>query len=348
MQHVTKYYVSGHTAEGYVNFLSSNLVQINKVIVLQHPSNRLKTRVLEKLAAPFEGKEHIERICSSRSNDYLEGIIMRESSLAVLAEQVVKDKINNATYINLENYQPSGINKDLLKEFESKIVSLQNEAYTHFKRGLIIHDDLEKIYINEMDFNKADQEAEQFIHLLFNGIKKKQKDSIIYERLFGTNTSDGVVNLVEHLIDPIENRVFIKGRAGTGKSFFMKKILESSIEHGFDIELYHCSFDPESIDMLIIRELDYCLFDSTDPHEFFPSREGDQIIDLYEKTVAKGTDEKYATEISKLTIQYKTEMREGINKLRQTKLLEREKEKRFKEVNEVELESAIQKIAIKQ
>ncbi len=347
MQHVLKYYVSGHTAEGYVDFLSSNLVNINKVLILQHPSSRLKTTLLEKLIAPYEEKEQIEMICSTQSNDYLAGIILRESSLAILSEEVVREEINNTVYIDLEPYLRIP-DKKFLEEKENEIVTLQNEAYTHFNSGLTIHDDLEKIYINEMDFDSADQEADQFIHLLLKGVKKRQKESIIFERLFGTNTSDGVVNLVEHLIHPIENRVFIKGRAGTGKSFFMKKVLESCKEYGLDVELYHCSFDPKSIDMLIIRELSYCLFDSTDPHEFFPSRAKDIVIDLYEQTVTEGTDEKYANEIGRLTKRYKNEMREGIKKLKQTKSLDKEKEDTFSEVEENELENVLQNITTKQ
>src|SRR5699024_10088520 len=43
------YYVTGNTAEGFVNFLDSNVVGAKKVVVLKHMSNKVKTRVLEEL-----------------------------------------------------------------------------------------------------------------------------------------------------------------------------------------------------------------------------------------------------------------------------------------------------------
>src|SRR5699024_10128680 len=170
-------------------------------------------------------------------------------------------------------------------------------AYDSFKTGLAVHDDLEKIYIDQMDFNKADDVAEKFIKSLLRGVQEQNRKSYTYRRLFGTNTSDGAVNIVPSLIHPLKNRYYFKGRAGTGKAHFMKKVMQACQNHGFDIELYHCSFDPNSVDMVLVRDLDFCIFDSTDPHEVMPEREEDVVIDLYEKTVTTGTDEKFADEI---------------------------------------------------
>src|SRR5690625_1198206 len=343
-----KYYVSGHTAEGYVNFLSSNVDGIENIIVLRHPSNILKTTLLEKVIAPFEERESIEMIASAQTNKYIHGVIMRNQSFAVLDEQIIQTPIKNAKYIDLEMDHPVEIDESELKTSIQKIKELHEAAYVDFKKGLTIHDDLEKVYINEMDFNKADQVAEVWINKLFKKVEKRNRQAVVYERLFGTNTSDGVVNLVEHLITPIKHRVFIKGRAGTGKSVFMRKVLDECIRYGLDVEKYRCSFDPNSIDMIIIRDLDYCLFDSTDPHEFNPSRNMDEVIDLYEETVTLGTDEKYATSIKQLTDAYKKEMRAGVQKLKATKEIEQEKEARFNEASDEKIEQILQKITANQ
>src|SRR5699024_12618825 len=86
----------------------------------------------------------------------------------------------------------------------------------------------------------------------------------LHDALPISNTSDGAVNIVPSLIHPLKNRYYLKGRAGTGKSHFMKKVMQACQRHGFDIELYHCSFDPNSVDMVLVRDLDFCIFDSTD------------------------------------------------------------------------------------
>lgn len=48
-----------------------------------------------------------------------------------------------------------------------------------------------------------------------------------------------------------------------------------------------------SLDMVLLRELDIVIFDSTAPHEYFPDRDNDEVVDMYEITVTPGTDEKY-------------------------------------------------------
>lgn len=317
-----KYYVHGHTAEGYVTFLQSNIKDIKKIIILQHPSNIVKTKVLKKLAN-FYSKEHdLEIISSPQSKEYVDGIIVRKLSVAILANN--DPSIENEIIVDLTEFIPGSSDKAVHMPEKNQ---LYEEAYACFKRGLEIHDDLEKIYINEMDFTKADHAAENCIAELFHDTETSSQPITVYKRLFGTNTPDGIVNHVQDLIEPIQNRIFIKGRAGTGKSVFMKKVLEACHQYGYDVEVYHCSFDPKSLDMLIIRDLDCCLFDSTPPHELFPTRIGDAIVDLYEQTVTKGTDEKYEAEITHYTKRYKAEMKKGLKKLEATKELEEKKEK---------------------
>ncbi|MDD1369547.1 hypothetical protein PTB13_16880, partial [Bacillus sp. MHSD17] len=105
----------------------------------------------------------------------------------------------------------------------------------------------------------------------------------------------------------------------SGKSTMLKKLAKAAEEKGFEVEVYHCGFDPNSLDMVIVRELGFAIFDSTAPHEYFPSREGDEIIDMYALIVTPGTDEKYATEIRDVSIQYKAKMNEAMSFLAKAK-----------------------------
>jgi hypothetical protein len=42
--------------------------------------------------------------------------------------------------------------------------------------------------------------------------------------------------------------------------------------------------------MLLFPELNLCIFDSIAPHEYFPSRDGDEVIDMYEELINANTD----------------------------------------------------------
>ena len=52
--------------------------------------------------------------------------------------------------------------------------------------------------------------------------------------------------------------------------------------------------------MVIFPELKTGIFDSTAPHEIFPSRESDIILDFYETAVEIGTDERNKDTIMEL------------------------------------------------
>src|SRR5690625_1701035 len=132
MQHLLKYYVSGHTAKGYVNFLSSNLVNIEKTIILQHPSKKIKTMILERLIERYKKNEQIEMICSSQSYEYIEGIIIREKSFAILTDQVVQEKQFTVKNIDLENYLSIRVDQKKMQEAESKMMDLYESAYNSF------------------------------------------------------------------------------------------------------------------------------------------------------------------------------------------------------------------------
>lgn len=309
-----KYYVTGNTAEGFVNFLPSNVKEFDHIVILKHPSNALKTSILKKIIQKFEMDHELEILCSSLGNKYLDGVIIREKSAAFVIDTIATSGLSDAVEVDLglflkEREQPDTV------DASTAVKQCLQAAHNNFKQGLSIHDDLENIYINEMNFQKADKEAEIFIKQVFHKAEKKQRKPAIYRRLFGTNTPDGAVNTIDNLIEPLAKCYYLKGRAGTGKSHFMKKVMKTAEDYGLDIELYHCSFDPNSIDMVLVPELDFCIFDSTDPHEKKPERDDDTIIDLYEKTVRQGTDEKFADEIDNITRHYKAYMKKGMGDL---------------------------------
>lgn len=322
------YYVQGHTGKGYVNYIQKNLQGINRIILLESEATFVVTAVLNELLEQLADKE-VEVIKSIENNTLIDGIIVREMSLAILNERIYdgpKETITMTVQIDKEV-------KGLFAPVNKQPTNNYEKAYEHFAKGLEIHEQLEKIYIGEMNFKKADHIIERLLNQTFTHVNSKERESIVYERLFGTNTPDGIVNTVPSLIEPIQHKIFILGRAGTGKSYLMNKVLERCLKLGIDVELYRCSLDPHSIDMLIIRELSVCIHDNTSPHVVKMDYENKQIIDMYKETVNQTTEEDNESTIVSLQQLYKLEMKKGLRCLRKHEIKPVELARKIKDVD---------------
>ncbi|MFD2627571.1 hypothetical protein [Oceanobacillus kapialis] len=307
------YYVTANTAEGFLNLLPSNIEGLEQIISLKHPSQKVKATILKGLIQKYEPTDELEILKSALGEDYLDGIIIREKGIAFLNNSIVLDDMNGVNELDLSPFtknSPVNMNQKGLFTHHTEM------AHKNLETGLRIHDDLEEIYINEMDFEKADEITARFIQDRLQGQPKIDRDAHEYHRLFGTTTVDGPVNVIPHITEKLARVFYVKGRAGTGKSTFMKKVARACMEHGYDTEIYHCSFDPNSIDMVLVPGLKFCLFDSTDPHEFFPTKEDEEVIDLYEGAVTPGTDERHADKINKVNDHYKSYMKKGVVELK--------------------------------
>lgn len=100
----------------------------------------------------------------------------------------------------------------------------------------------------------------------------------------GGNTSKGFYSLYRYVLpqDDAKRILCIKGGPGTGKSQLMKKIGAYFGNKGYTIEYHHCSSDPNSLDGVLIKELNIALLDGTSPHIVDPITPGavDEILNM--------------------------------------------------------------------
>lgn len=99
----------------------------------------------------------------------------------------------------------------------------------------------------------------------------------------GGNTSKGFKSFFDYVIPKDVNIIFcMKGGPGVGKSSLMKKVAKDMLSRGYDVDLYPCSSDPESLDAIVIKKLGVVMLDGTAPHIVDPKNPGaiDEILDL--------------------------------------------------------------------
>lgn len=102
----------------------------------------------------------------------------------------------------------------------------------------------------------------------------------------GSNSAYGFFSFHDNIIDfESARRIFLlKGGPGVGKSTFMENIGRELLQRGVDVE-YHCSsVDTESLDGIVIPQLNIACIDGTEPHAVDPKNPGavDEIVHLGE------------------------------------------------------------------
>lgn len=310
---VYKYFACANSCRGFVDCFSSVLQGMNRVFILKGGPGTGKSTFMKGIGDHFAVfGETVEYIYCSSDPTSLDGIILRRRRIAVVdgtAPHVLEPTAPGALeeYVNLgvawEREKLTPYREEIL-ELKSQISREYRELYRLLGEAKEIHDRWEKIYLENLDFANLDRAAENLIDVILKEQVPTGKVGTEVRRFFGALTPEGSVNYIEDLTRGLIQRYFIKGRPGTGKSTLMKKLAASARECGLDVEVYPCSFDPESLDMVILRQLGVCVFDATPPHELFPSRDTDVIVDLYAAAVAPGTDEANSEALSLLATEY--------------------------------------------
>lgn len=324
------YFARGNTAQGLSSLADSVLQGLSVIYVLQGYPGGAEKALADFAEICLQNDSRLHFIHQALDSDLLEGIIIEDFSVAVIDGEVWSEELQSGSgaeirYIDLR----SSLDTQKLAEADGRIQELEKEierlyckAYETFDKTLRIHDDWEKLYIDNLDRDRMNQLAVEWSDKYLQRISKDQdQQGSETHRFLGAATCKGAVDFIPSLTDGLQQRVFVKGRPGSGKSTLFKKLAASAIENGIDTEIYHCGFDSNSLDMLIFRELSLAIFDSTAPHEHDPSREGDVILDVYDLAITEGTDEKYVEEIAVVKDRYSKSMRESISYLAQVKEL---------------------------
>ncbi len=308
-----KYYTCANTASGFADFTEDNIFDLGNIIMLKGENDCIRSYVLKLLREKLGDCEEI--ICTG-SRRLTSGIILRDKNTAIVS------KCNNpAKIVDLDECFGD-------VDYKPEIKFLYEMMFRAYSEAKEIHDEWEKIYIERMDFPRLDSYCKEVIERLVT-VQSAEGNGKTYKRFFGTSTVEGPANYIDNITENLNKRYFIKGRPGTGKSTFLKRLSAALKESGFDVEEYYCSFDKNSLDMVASRELSFCVFDSTPPHEKFPQRENDEILDFYVEAGLSGVDEKLERALYLVKSAYDSKIKEGMHFFKKVWNLKDERDKQM-------------------
>src|SRR5690625_1582552 len=117
-----------------------------KIVTITHPSYTLKTMFLQEIKKYYEMNYDIEIICSAISKNFIDGIIIREINLAIIANDLITSDLHIHKEISLENTFKIEQNFNEKKE---TIKAYIQTCFRELRKGLKIDDDLESIRSEE-------------------------------------------------------------------------------------------------------------------------------------------------------------------------------------------------------
>jgi len=322
------YFACVHTARGFYDLLDSNLEGVRALFVLKDAPNAVITPMMQETGAFWEEKGYaVEYLHSPTDNAGMIGVIVPGLAAAVdFSFFHSNERVRNfrdKTVIGLKRafaFPSTPSQKSEALRIGEEIANELAQVHENLADALEVHDDWEAIYIRRLDHEAANRLTEELIRG-FYGDRSANKKPVVKHRFLGAATPKGAVDFIPDLTGGLSRRFLLKGRPGTGKSTMLAKLALEGQKRGFDVEVYHCGFDPKSLDMVIVRELGTAVFDSTSPHEYFPGRDGDEVVDVYAAAVKGNTDEIYEDELRRIKKRYKEKIGEARAHLAKVKAL---------------------------
>src|SRR5699024_4931710 len=128
---------------------------------LSNPSSLINSYMLKEIKKYLKKAGlSIEIVESSDNKKHIYGLIVRQMSIAFLSSHIITRRkdyfhIINNTFKNKVNLY--------LKDLNEQREENAQHAYNKFKKARLIHDQLEKVYVEQMDFQKANEATETFI-----------------------------------------------------------------------------------------------------------------------------------------------------------------------------------------
>ncbi|MET3684193.1 hypothetical protein ABID56_002319 [Alkalibacillus flavidus] len=318
------YFMGGSTAKGYVQFYDNAVEQLDHVIYLDGGFTTILTPLLERMIHDYSNETTIDVIHNHIMPNHYEGVIFPDRRVGIFDRTKMQPK--RMALPGLKDqliYFGDGYALPALKQERQTVTALQRDIRTHhhdvirhFDQALKQHHQVEAIYLDYLNVRRANEQTDELIDTL---LQDNEKEAVghVKHRYLGAATPEGPVDYVMELTEDITKRYFIKGRSGTGKSTMLRKLAHEANDRGFDVEVYHCGFDPGSLDMVIVRELDFAIFDATAPHQHTPKRKGDLIYDVYERFIDGHPDALHRKKLGDYKQAYQQEMAQAADELKQ-------------------------------
>ncbi len=285
---VRRVFPGSNTPQGFYSYYQYLLEQdrANHIFVIKGGPGTGKSTFLKRLGNTMNSEGfNVEYHHCSADNNSLDGVVFPQLGIALLDGTAphVTDPIHPGAIDEIINFgefwDDAGIraHRDQIVDVSARLSATFQRGFRYLKAARSIYGDIEIVHREAVHRGALNQMAATLVEELLSDRWVSHTPGRT-RHLFGSAiTPDGPRNHLDTLIGPMGRKVVIKGRPGTGKATLVEKVAAHAIERGYDVECFHCPFDPEKTQHILIPELDTGIVTSVAPHVW--TGPADMLID---------------------------------------------------------------------
>lgn len=158
--------------------------------------------------------------------------------------------------------------KDKILSDNARIARLFRIAYSALKEAKVIRDEWESYVAESIKVNLVFKAKAELLQEIFAGVSPQYEIPARQRHLFATAiTPDGLVTgHVETILQDTKKLYTLSGDPGSGIPDILAAVAQTATEKGFFAEVYHCPFNPDNIDLVVIPALETAVMNVQPPH----------------------------------------------------------------------------------
>jgi hypothetical protein len=276
---IRKMFPGGNTTVGFYNRFQYIIgPEANRIFIIKGGPGVGKSTFMNAISEEMVSRGYdLEHHHCSSDPDSLDALVIPSLKVALMdgtAPHIVDPKNPGAVdeIINLgEFWQEDNIvrHKEEVLKTNKKVSRLFNIAYSLLRQSRAAYEEWKGYVEDAVDEVKYNRITRLLIENVLQDVVPNDLTAPKARHLFGSAiTPKGVLDYKETLLTK-DMRVFsIKGQPGTGVKQLIARVAQAAGEKGLYTEQFHCPYEPDELDLLIIPSINTAVMNTSQPYHY--------------------------------------------------------------------------------
>jgi len=276
---IRRMFPAGNTTVGFYNRFHYIIgPDANRIFIIKGGPGVGKSTFMNAVSEEMVNRGYdVEHHHCSSDPDSLDGLVIPSLKIALMdgtAPHIVDPKAPGVVdeILNLGEFwdeKKIAKHKDEVLKTNQKTSKIFRIAYTLLKQSKAAYDEWQGYVAEAVDRGKYNRISRLLVESVFEGVVSNYSTAPKARHLFGSGiTPKGVLDFKDSLLTENMRLFSIKGQPGTGVKELIGRVAQEAEEMGLFTEQFHCPYEPEKLDMLIIPSINTVVMNNTQPHHF--------------------------------------------------------------------------------